>query len=78
MDYMKHLATPPEEQFYNYLELVIDEYSEEIYNNDKFQKYFLDSETEHNWVWRLSIRLVEPKDAAKILERGFNLYYENN
>ena len=56
MDYMKHLATPPEEQFYNYLELVIDEYSEEIYNNDKFQKYFLDSETEHNWVWRLSIR----------------------
>jgi len=70
----KWLTTPPEERYYDYLEEVIEYYSDEIMEDDIFHAKWFDSEIEHKWISNLHYRDIPIKEAAEILERGFYIY----
>lgn len=69
----KYLTTAPEDCAYeNWQDLVCDLYPPEFWTPN--EDWIIDNNTSIEWHWRLYERGREPKAAAEIIMRAFNIY----
>lgn len=68
------LTTPPDDEFTDYCEYVVDAFSEEFY--DKNEDWIIDSEQSDKWLSNLYRKSIDPKEASKIIERAFIRYID--
>jgi len=69
----RYLTSEPDNGFTDYCEAVTEAFTDEFF--DKNETWIID-ETEQidKWLDKLFYKEIEPKQAAKIIERAFNFY----
>lgn len=67
----RYLTTEPNDGFMDWAEMVDDSFDSDFFDNNEI--WLTDSDQSNKWYWKLYGKEYNPKQAARIIERAFNI-----